>query len=102
MCRPRTCCASCALRACSTSRTTSYVDSLMRPAYCSSVGAERLPAEDVGEVVGHDLLELVVAAALRVPVGAPPLELAGVAEPLALHVVVADLAHQVGRHWHER
>ena len=53
-------------------------------------------AQHLAEVVGRDLLELLVAAGLRVAVGAPPLEVRGVPEPPALHVLVADLDHPLG------
>src|SRR4051794_32995581 len=53
-------------------------------------------AEDPSEVVAHRLLQLLVAARLRVAVGAPAPELGGVPEAAALHVVVGDLEHQLG------
>src|SRR5438874_868700 len=51
-------------------------------------------AEDVGQLGGHDHLELVVGARRRASVGAPALEVGGVAEALALHVLVGHLAHE--------
>src|SRR4051794_32960415 len=61
---------------------------------CYSRG--QLGGQHVGQVVGNGLLQLVVAAALRIAVGAPATELGGVPEPPALHVVVGDLDHEVG------
>src|SRR5205085_7731053 len=53
-------------------------------------------AEDVGQLGRDDHLELVVRAGRRVSVGAPPLEVGGVAETFALHVLVGNLTHQLG------
>src|SRR6185436_12003059 len=50
-------------------------------------------AEDLLELVSRRDLELIVAALGRRFVGAPPQKDRGVAEPIALHVVVLDLAH---------
>ena len=60
------------------------------------------PDRDLAEVVGHDLLQLLVAARLGVPVGAPPLEVRGVPEPPPLHVLVGDLDHPLGPQRRER
>src|SRR3954470_2831740 len=91
-CRLRICCASSADSGCSTTSTTSYVDSLM----CVILDPPAPAAENFREVVADRLLELLVAAGLRVPVGTPPLELRGVPEPAALHVVVPDLEDPLG------
>src|SRR5437762_6532213 len=53
-------------------------------------------AEDVGQLRGNDDLELVVGAGLGIAVGAPALEVGRVAEALALHVLVGDLANKLG------
>ena len=53
----------------------------------------RRGAEDPLQLVGRRDLELVVAAVPRRLVGAPAQEGRGVAEAVALHVVVRDLAH---------
>jgi hypothetical protein len=52
------------------------------------------PAEDLLELVRGGLGELVVAAVAGGLVGAPALELGGVAEPHALEVLEGDLADQ--------
>src|SRR3954447_1537371 len=96
-CRLRICCASSTDNGCSTSSTTSYVDSLM----CVILDLPAPGAENLGKVVAHRLLELLVAARLRIPVRAPPLELRGVPEPAALHVVVAHLDDPLGPQRHE-
>ena len=53
-------------------------------------------AQDSGEVVAGRLVQLTVAAALGVAVGAPPFEVRGVPEAPALHVVVLHLQHPLG------
>ena len=53
-------------------------------------------AEDALQLVGRRHLELIVAAVLGRLVGAPAHELRGVAEAVALHVVVGDLADALG------
>src|SRR4029078_1377502 len=50
-------------------------------------------AEDLLELVRTRDLELIVSAVVRGPIAAPSLEDGSVAEPRALHVVVAYLAH---------
>src|SRR5829696_375569 len=52
--------------------------------------------QNSSQVIAHRLLQLVVAARLRVTVRTPPLELGGVPEPAALHVVVLHLEHPLG------
>src|SRR3712207_2298393 len=47
--------------------------------------------ENLGEVVPHGHLQLVVGAAQRVAVGSPAQELAGVTKPTAFELVVLDL-----------
>src|SRR5688572_5848454 len=66
------------------------------------VRACRTHTQDATEVVAHWLLELLVSARFRVPVGPPAPELRGVPEPAPLHVVVGDLDHQVGTQRRER
>src|SRR6185503_19582933 len=56
-------------------------------------GAARPRREDALELVGAGHLELGVAAVLRLLVGTPAQEDRGVAEAVALHVVVLHLAH---------
>src|SRR3954452_418867 len=97
-CRLRICCASSTDSGCSTSSTTSYVDSLM----LVILDPPSSTAENLGKVVVDRLLELFVAARLRVPVRPPTLELGGVPEAAALHVVVADLQHALRSQRHER
>jgi hypothetical protein len=46
----------------------------------------RRPCQDIGQVVGDDLLQLLVGAGAGVAVGAPADELGGVAEPAAFQV----------------
>ena len=65
-------------------------------AVCVNSGRQSLAAEHVGQIVGDGLVELVVATALGVAVGAPPAELRGVPEAPPFHVVVGDLDHEVG------
>src|SRR6266540_1401034 len=48
------------------------------------------------QVEGHRALDLLVVAGGRVAVGAPALEMGGMPETPALHVVVGDLADQLG------
>src|SRR5882672_1792130 len=55
---------------------------------------DRSAAEDVLQLVGRGLGELVVAALARRLVGPPALEVGGVAEPHALEVLERDLADQ--------
>src|SRR3954464_5836991 len=83
-CRLRICCASSTDSGCSTSSTTSYVDSLM----LVILDPPGSTAENLGKVVVDRLLELFVAVLDPVPVRAPPLELGGGPEAAALHVVV--------------
>src|SRR5581483_6025893 len=58
--------------------------------------------EHGAEVVAHGLLDLVERARAGVAVRPPAHELGGVAEPRALHVVVADLDHALRPQRHER
>src|SRR3954469_20213698 len=58
--------------------------------------------EKNGQFGGDDGLELAVGAGAGVAVGAPPAEGGGVAEAVALHVVVGDLDHQLGAQQLER
>src|SRR5215207_4805025 len=51
------------------------------------------PTQDSSEVVAHRLLQLLIAARLRIAVVAPALELGGMAKAPALHVVVLHLKH---------
>src|ERR1700728_383267 len=53
-------------------------------------------AEDLGELDRCDHLQLVEGARLGGPLGAPASECGGVAEPVALAVVVGNLADQGG------
>jgi hypothetical protein len=52
--------------------------------------------EDVGEVVLHRLLQLLVRTGARITVGPPAEELGGVPESIALHVLVTDFDDQIG------
>src|SRR5687768_16962380 len=79
--------ASVAVNGCSTSRMTSY--SLMSH-------LRRVHTQHLSEVIAHWLLQLLVAARLRVAVGAPPLEVGRVPEPVTLHRVVLDLEDALG------
>ena len=63
------------------------------PAAPAGSGAARPGREDLVQVVGGGDLELVVAAVGRLLVRPPAQEGRGVAEPVALQVVVFDLAH---------
>src|SRR5689334_4707449 len=90
-CRERTWVASCGVRACSTSSTTSYF-----PLAVSAIAASSVDTQNPTQVVADGLLELLVAARLRVAVGSPPLEVGGVAEAPPLHVVVLHLEHPLG------
>src|SRR5678815_3803666 len=55
-------------------------------------------AEDLLELVRSRDLELIVAAVLRLLVGAPSFEHRGVAKAIALHVVVLHLAYTFDTH----
>src|SRR3954451_7626797 len=86
-CRLRICCASSTDSGCSTSSTTSYVDSLM----LVILDPQSSAAENFCQVVADRVVELVVPAGPGAPVRPPALELGRVPEPAALHVVVPDL-----------
>src|SRR5437868_6245946 len=58
-----------------------------------AAGRESGGAEHLRQLVRRRDFELIVAAALRLPIGAPALEDRRVAESIALHVVVLHLAH---------
>src|SRR5262249_22011075 len=58
--------------------------------------------QHLGQVVAHGLLQLIVRAAAGVAVGPPALEVGGVPESRALHVLVRDLADQVRPDRHPR
>ena len=58
--------------------------------------------DDVVQPERKRLIELFVGARPWVTVGPPPVELGGVAEPFALHVVVSNLDHPLGSQRHER
>src|SRR4030081_1617908 len=57
-----------------------------------SSGGSRPGREDPVEFVGPDDFQLIVAAVLRQTVRSPVQELRGMAEPIALHVIVLNLA----------
>src|SRR5438067_8142930 len=69
------------------------VTSATSPARRPVTGRSRL--EDVGQLGGDDHVELVVRARRRLPVGAPALEVGGVAEAVALHGLEGDLADEL-------
>src|SRR2546421_3651814 len=54
-----------------------------------------LQTEDLGELVGDGRLELIVGARARIPVGPPVLEPGGVAEAVALEVLVRDFGDEL-------
>src|SRR5579859_3642764 len=56
----------------------------------------------VGEVVPNRLVKLFVRARPRLAVGSPAIELRGVPEADALHVLVANLDHALRPQWRER
>src|SRR4051794_2464249 len=64
--------------------------------YPGGGGPNRSEAEDLEELHRHGHLELLVRARRRLAVGAPALEACGVAEPIALHVLVGDLGDETG------
>src|SRR5689334_4602836 len=70
--------------------------SVSEPPMVTSALLDQLP-----EVVRRRHVELVVRARLRIAVGPPPLEDAGVAQPPSLHLVVADLEHAFRPQLHE-
>ena len=57
---------------------------------------------DVAEAEGDGAFKLRIGARAWLSVGAPTVELSGVAEPFALHVVVAHFDHPFGSQRHER
>src|SRR4051812_22595790 len=71
----------------------------MGSANASAVGT---PGEDVREVVGNRLLELLVGAGPGVTVGPPAVELGGVPEAVTLHVLVPDLHDEIRPQRRER
>src|SRR6266700_7434888 len=58
--------------------------------------------QDPGQVEADRLFQLGVGAGAQFPVRAPAVELRGVPEPRALHVVVADLDHPLRAERDER
>ncbi len=60
------------------------------------------PGQDLGQVVAHRHVQLVVRAAQRVPVGPPAEELAGVTKSTAFELVVLDLHDQFRAQRHPR
>src|SRR6478735_11939878 len=63
--------------------------------YPLRVGPNRSDAEDLVQLHGHRRVELLVGARRRLAVGAPALEARGVAEAVALQVLVRDLGDEV-------
>src|SRR6478735_12741712 len=63
--------------------------------YPLRVGPNRSDAEDLVQLHGHRRVELLVGARRRLAVGSPALEARGVAEAVALQVLVRDLGHEV-------
>src|SRR5580692_8490365 len=72
----------------------SYSDMGIRQALWA--GAEGSGPEHGGQLLGHHRLQLGVGAGGRGAVGPPAPEGGGVAEAVALEVVVGHLAHQIG------
>src|SRR6266540_813429 len=68
----------------------------------ASGGFDGTSGEDVGQVEGRGLVELVETTGFGRAVGPPADELRGVAEAEALHVVVADLDDPLRAQGHER
>jgi hypothetical protein len=66
-----------------------------------AVGVRAEPGNDVVELEGRRLFKLGVGAWSGFSIGAPAIELGGVAEPVTFHVVVADLDHPLGPQRHE-
>src|SRR4051812_5313410 len=76
--------------------------SLAQPTNVAILGHRRAePGDDVVELEGDRLFELLVGARARLAVGPPPCELGGVPEPRALHVVVTHLDHPFRSQRHE-
>src|ERR1700759_1438815 len=83
-------------------RNSAMLCSLKSLAMAASLPAGAQPRDDIAKADRQRAVELRVGARRRLAVRAPAVELRGVAEPLALHVVVTHLDDPLGPQRHER